>query len=336
MAMEIVDGKTASDAITGCAPIDWVKSTMSDFALAWKQTVIDVKQIAIDFFYGIRGAAISLSEGWNWLWGKILNTPPVAAVARAVSYGVAIVRKGWADVDKCTKAVIASTAAVVGGTAAVIGGIFALCAVASAVAASLPAIIAITVSAGLLLRLFAGGVRFIYNFNWNQADTAIETEYQAKLAVIAGRGAEALGYAIGTVVCGFAVGTGIATFNPTLAMRVKSVYPELYEEMKAEIESSLRAIGNIGMSIMFKNVYKNVRRWIKKQAFRFPFFNSRIENAIRAWGSPSSKAWSFASATEEAIESIQNPILRNAVEQGVEGLFEGCDESIFTLAGGLS
>lgn len=336
MALKIEDGKTASDALSGCAPIDWVKTFCSDFALAWDQTVLDVKNLVSNFLYGVQGTWDGITSGFSWLWEKITNHPVSRSIVNGVSYGIGLVRKGWNQLDKCAKTLIKGTAIVVGGVVAIGAGIFGLCAIAGAAGSNLLAAGLVTISAGLLLRAFASGVRQIYNFNWNQTDTEIEAEYKQRLISIASRTSETLGYATGTVVCGWLPGTAIATFNPVLSAKVKAVMPELWDEMREEIVASISTVSRLGVAILFKNIYKNVRTWIKKKAHRYSiFFGQRFDKVIQSWGAPGSKAWSFASGVEEKIESIQNPMTRAIAENAIEGLFEGCDESIFTLAGGL-
>lgn len=333
--MKIEDGKTASDALSGCAPIDWVKSVMSDFSYAWNQTVLDTKNLLNEFWYSAVGTVETIREGFSWLWGKITNAPVVQQVIGGVSYGIGIVKKGWQALDKCTKQLIKTGATVAAGAAALAGGIWAICAIGGAVAGSVLAQGAIVLSAGFLLRTFATGVRNLYNFNWNQTDRELESEYKNKLVTLAGLAGETVGTAIGGATCGWLVGTAIGRFNPVLAAKIKLAMPEVWEEVRETFEAFLRSTARIGAGIMFKNIYKNARRWIKKNASRIPGLSPSMEKIIKAWGEPGSKSWSFASAVEEKIESIQNPITRAFVEEGVEGFFDSCSESIFTISAAI-
>lgn len=331
--MKIEDGKTSSDMLTGCAPIDWIKGVANDFRYAWDQTVLDAKNLWNEFTSALRGTAETIREGWSWLWGNIARQPIVRQITGAVSYGVAVVKKGWQSLDACTKAMIKGSAIVAGAAAVLVGGTYALCAVAGAVASNAVLATGITLAAGALMRAFGGGVRFLYNFNWNQTDAQIEAEYQSKLTQIAGLAGGAVGAALGSAVCGWLPGTVIGKFNPVLAAKIKMAQPEIWEEAKEEFEQFFRSTIRMSIGIAFKNIYKNVRRYIKKLANnnRLPIPAS-WNNAIKAWGEPGSKSWSFASAIEDKIESIQNPILQNFAEELVDGFFDGCDNAWISLS----
>ena len=333
--MKIEDGKTASDALTGCAPIDWVKSVMSDFSYAWNQTILDTKNLVMEFYYSAVGTVETVREGFSWLWGKITNAPITQAVVGGISYGIGIVKKGWRALDKCTKAMIRTGATVAAGAAVLAGGIWAICAIAAAVGSSLIAQAAIVLTAGTVLRLLAQGVRYIYNFNWNQTDEQIEQEYKSKLTTIAGMAGDTVGTAIGGATCGWLLGTTIGRFNPILAAKIKLAMPEIYEEIEQQFSLFLQGTARIGAGIMFKNLYKNARTWIKKNAHRIPGLSDKMEKVIEAWGEPGSKSWSFASYVEEKIESIQNPITRAFVENAVESFFDSCSESVFTISAAI-
>ena len=330
--MKIEDGKTSSDALSGCAPIEWVKSVMSDFTLAWKQTMIDVKDLVKEFFYGLQGIGQTAAEGFGWLWKKVTGAPVIRGAVNAVSFGIGLAKKGWDTFDACTKTLIRSTATTGAVCAIAAGGIWAIASIAGAIGSSWVASAAITISAGFLLRTFANGVRFIYNFNWNQTDREIENNYKQKLQTIAGMAGDTVGTAIGGATCGWLVGTAIGRFNPVLAAKIKIAMPEIWEEVREQFEVFLKGVSRIGAGIMVMDIYKNARRWIKKNANRIPGLSSKWEKIIKAWGEEGSKPWSFAKVVEDKIESISNPITRAFVENTVESFFDSCTESVFTIS----
>lgn len=334
--MKIEDGKTWSDVLAGCPPIDWLKQIGENFKYAWTQTVADVRSLWEDFGYGVRGVWEGIRSGFSQVWEWQKNIPVIGDAIKGVDYGIGLVKKTWNSLTPCWKTIIVGTAAAAGAVVAIGGGIYALAAIAGWMGGSLLANIGITVTAGTLLSLFITGTRSLWNFNWNISDSQIEAQFKSKMITLSGRTGEILGTTLGGVICGWGLGTAIAYFNPSLAAKIKRIMPEVWEEILEEYKPFFGYVARLTLSSIMMSSFKTVRSWIKNSVKLMPFLGSKFQKAVESWGAEGSKPWSFASAFRESYENISNPFLQAFVEELAEEGLDSCDNNAYLVAAGLS
>jgi hypothetical protein len=186
---------------------------------------------------------------------------------------------------------------------------------------------------------------YIYNFNWNVSDTTLDQQLNATKQVLAGQLGATMGNAFGFLACGVLPAGAIAVFNEPLgAYLLKEVGEEALEEFAANLAQLLRLSFRSTAQYLFISAYKNVRfaikRWVSSadnntKNLINKIFGSNMSEAIKNWGEPNSKPWSFRLKVEEAIDNIQNPLLQEFVEEFYDEALDSCVEAGYVIAGGL-
>lgn len=185
-----------------------------------------------------------------------------------------------------------------------------------------------------VIRWGVTAVQRVWNFNFNASDADLNRQQEQRIEALYGVAGGALGSALGRILCGGAGVGSVAVFNPKLAASVAAMIgPEQLDEVMDEFTLLLRSAQQVAVAGLMTEGYKNVRSWIKAQA-RSPWFQRNFPKLAKIadeWGKEGGKAWSFAIATENFVESIENQRIQNFVEEFLEEFGEGCSESLLAL-----
>jgi len=180
------------------------------------------------------------------------------------------------------------------------------------------------------------GVQFIYNFDWNISDTAIDKQIEGLWNSFGGILGGAVGRAIGWIGCGLVPAATVFSFNQSMgAYLLKEVGEQALDEMLDAASEVINAGFRMGAQATFLWLYKDVRRALKDPsnpfgvALRSVMGNKQVDD----WGT--GESWTMAKAVEKKIESIPNTFWRNFVEEAFEEGTEACIEAGFAVAGGI-
>jgi hypothetical protein len=181
-----------------------------------------------------------------------------------------------------------------------------------------------------------GGVQFIWNFNWQISDTAIDRQIESLWNSFGGILGGAAGRAIGWLSCGLVPSAAIFSFNQSLGTHLLlEVGEQAIDEMLDAASEVINSGFRLGAQATFLWLYKDVRRALKDpnnifgMGLRAVLGNQAIDN----WGS--GESWTIAQAVEEKIESIPNVFWRNFTEEMFEEGSEACIEAGYAVAGGI-
>jgi hypothetical protein len=195
---------------------------------------------------------------------------------------------------------------------------------------------AISFSFTKLWSWIVSSVQFIYNFNWNISDTAIDKQIQGLWTSFGGILGGAVGRAIGWVSCGVVPAAAIFSFNQSLGTHLlKEVGEQALDELLDAASEVINGGFRLGTQATFLWLYKDVRRALKDpnnifgQGLRAVLGTKTVDN----WGT--GESWTIAKAVEERIESIPDTFWRNLTEEMFEEGSEACIEAGFAVAGGI-
>lgn len=185
----------------------------------------------------------------------------------------------------------------------------------------------------------------IYNFDWNITDRTIDQQFEQAKIMIAGQLGETAGNAFGYLACGVIPSASILVFNEPLALYLlKKVGEEALDELAGNLQALITISFRLLLRSFFLDSYKNIRKAIKsyirtrstreKSAIN-SFFNGKITDAIDNWGEENSKPWSFSLEVQERIESIDNDLLQEFVEEFYDESKDACIEAGYVIAEGL-
>lgn len=282
---------------------------------------------------GYEAVKKKVNQGWQFFKQWFTDDPisATAAVAAGVlTLGVIVVVAGSAS------------GAIVGGLAA-LRSLRLITLAKGALAVALGAGVV-----GSIIRFAVRGVQFAWNFNWNITDKQIRAQQEGLIGSLYGQAGEALGSTLGTLLCGAAPvevlkRANVVKVNPVMLAKIREVtqfdphneeYGELYEEMMENLKSLVRAGTRVASQIAFIESFKNIRKFIKGftknsgLAQAFPGLAKLVEK----WGEEGSQAWSFASAVENAVESISDQNIQNFTEELVESFMDACTESTMIIS----
>lgn len=201
---------------------------------------------------------------------------------------------------------------------------------------------------GTLIRFAVRGVQFAYNFNWNITDSQIRQQQKALIDGLYGQFGEAAGTALASLLCGFAPvkiieRANVVKVNPIMLARIKEIsefdpqsdsYGELYEEMMESLKALVASGTRVAAQTLFLESYKNMRKFIKDTFLMtgidklFPGLGKMVKN----WGAEGSKPWSFASAVEDWVESIDDQRIQNFTEEFIESFMDTCTENVMVIS----
>jgi hypothetical protein len=195
---------------------------------------------------------------------------------------------------------------------------------------------AISFSFTKLWSWIVGGIQFIYNFDWNISDTAIDKQIEGLWNSFGGILGGATGRAIGWISCGLVPAASIFSFNQSLGTHLLlEVGEQAIDEMLDAASEVINAGFRLGAQATFLWLYKDVRRALKDpnnifgQGLRAVLGSKTIDN----WGT--GESWTIAKAVEKKIESIPSAFWRNFTEQMLEEGSEACIEAGYAVAGGI-
>ncbi|MEG4066254.1 hypothetical protein QUA42_02680 [Microcoleus sp. Pol11C2] len=195
---------------------------------------------------------------------------------------------------------------------------------------------AISFSFTKLWSWIVSGVQFIYNFNWNISDTAIDKQIQGLWTSFGGILGGAAGRAIGWLGCGVVPAAAVFSFNQSLGTHLlKEVGEQALDEMLDAASEVINAGFRMGTQATFLWLYKDVRRALKDpnsifgQGLRAVLGSKTVDN----WGT--GESWTIAKAVEETVEKIPDVFWRNFTEEMIEEGSEACIEAGFAVAGGI-
>lgn len=192
-------------------------------------------------------------------------------------------------------------------------------------------------SLSALWGLFTSSLQFVWNFDWNMSDQTIDQQIANAWNALAGMLGGTLGNLVGYLGCGVLPGATIMSFNePMGAYILANVTEELAEEFLANLSNLVRYTLISAVQSLLLVGFKNLRKMIKSQSELVGrIFGDKAEKAIRAWGAPNAKPWSFAIAVDNAVESIPNTFIRNFVEEFLEEAWDGCVEAGYVVANSI-
>lgn len=180
------------------------------------------------------------------------------------------------------------------------------------------------------------GVQFIYNFDWNISDTAIDKQIEGLWNSFGGILGVAVGKAIGWIGCGLVPAATVFSFNQSMgAYLLKEVGEQALDEMLDAASSVINAGFRMGSQATFLWLYKDVRGALKDPSnpFGAALRSFMGDKKVNDWGT--GESWTIAKAVEKKIESIPNVFWRNFTEELLEEGTEACIEAGFAVAGGI-
>jgi hypothetical protein len=146
------------------------------------------------------------------------------------------------------------------------------------------------------------GVQFIYNFDWNISDTAIDKQIEGLWNSFGGILGGAVGRTIGWIGCGLVPAATVFTFNQSMgAYLLKEVGERAIDEMLESASEVINAGFRLGAQATFLWLYKDVRRALKDPtnpfgaALRSVMGNKKIDD----WGT--GESWTIAKAVEKKV-----------------------------------
>lgn len=325
----IADNKTSSAIYAGYADAAYKRS----FTEPFKNVVTSVKKLTTKLIDKTKEFVGQVKKGLKFFadWWK---DDPIGATAGALAVGLSV-----------------GVVVVVGGqlAGAITGGIAALrtLRLVSLIKAGLKIAFA-SVAVGALIRWMIRGVQYLWNFNWNISDTDIRKQQEGAINQLYGLAGNVVGTSLATVLCGVAPieiskRTGLVRVNPmTLALMRELTefnphsddYGEIYEEMMEAMKALVNAGSRAASQVIFLESYKNIRKWIKNgyKIFGLSVIFPQFQKTLDAWGKEGSQAWSFASATENWIESISDQRIQNFTEEAIESFMDTCTENAMVIS----
>jgi len=187
---------------------------------------------------------------------------------------------------------------------------------------------------------FVSGFQFIWNFNWNASDEELDKSIVSSFNSLGGTLGGTLGSALGYLACGAVPGAILFAFNePMGAYVLREVGEEAFDEIAGNVAALIRQTGNLLVKASVTWLYKNIRNLWRKPDSEFKRQliakgNMKPEDINKALADRN-KPWSFASATENLIESIPNEFLRNFTEELLEEFADSCVEAGYVVTNSM-
>ncbi len=198
---------------------------------------------------------------------------------------------------------------------------------AAGIIAAIPAVIGLIGTAG----------RTLYSFNWNVSDKELDQELKSSLESLYSQLGSAAGSAVGWLVCGILPGAVTFAFNPAVARMVMAdMAQEAQEEVWGTLASCRQGAIALLASAMMKKGYQSARRWLKRPDSPFyGFLKEHFGERFDKWGQDNQPSFSFSQYTEDRIEEIPDPGVRNFTEEFVDSLFDSCNEALQNLSNSM-
>lgn len=188
-------------------------------------------------------------------------------------------------------------------------------------------------------QLLTSAVQFIWNFNWNATDKALTDNIKSSFNALGSTLGSTIGNGLGYLVCG-ALPTGLVmTFNEPLALHIfEDLGEEAIEEVSGNLTTLITQTGALIVKTATTYLYSNIRGLFIDSSDEFKTklkAQGLNQAAITSSLEQRDKPWSFASKTEEKIESIPNEFLKNFTEELFEEFSETCIEAGYLVAQGI-
>ena len=132
----------------------------------------------------------------------------------------------------------------------------------------------------------------------------------------------------------------MAVFNPGLALHVmEEVGEEAAEEIVEAVANLVHLVGQQAIRYSFCQIYKNFRSVLRPGAIavaqKFVQLGILSQASVDAANKKKDEPWSFASALEETIDDIKDPIKKEFLEEFYDELGDSCIEAGFVVAGSV-
>ena len=182
----------------------------------------------------------------------------------------------------------------------------------------------------------------IWNFNWQSTDAELKQSIEAQNVNIAAAWGGVTGRGIGWLAA-IAIGAGISLVIPVVggtalaAAVVATTSKEALEDLAGEIRAAVTTtVGAIATKALLGG-YIAIRRAIRAAALKidwkpYGFLGGRIGSAIANWGQKPGVSWTFESAAEDAIESIDSLPLQAFIEEAAEESWDAFIEGGYVVA----
>lgn len=176
------------------------------------------------------------------------------------------------------------------------------------------------------VQLGFSALEYLWRFDWNMSDTAIDTRVQSSLVGLASIAGGALGNTLGMVGCS----TGMAFLNPAaFAWAMEDITEEVFEEIAGNFQVLLTASVRTAANAAVLLGYKSLRSWLKSSGIADAILGA--EKAAQ-WGN-GKVIVSLAKAWEDKVEAIPNVALQAFIEELFEEGYEACKEITLFIAG---
>lgn len=180
--------------------------------------------------------------------------------------------------------------------------------------------------------LIVNSVQFVVNFDFGATDAALDAAAKGQWEAIAAQFGGVAGNAAGWLVGGVLPGALLFQFNEVAAIAVlREVGEEALEELSAGVFALTQSLLRIAVRTAFVRSFKAFRKWLKKPG---NLFAGLLPASLReAWAT--GKSWRIATEIEKKVESIQNPVTQNFIEEFLEEFSDAVIEAGYVVAGGL-
>lgn len=184
------------------------------------------------------------------------------------------------------------------------------------------------------------GFLFIANFNWNATDAQLDAQIkQAEIGLAAAKGRLA-GQSLGYAICGFLPAATIAVFNEPMALYIlKEVGEEAAEEISQSLANLVQLQFQQQSRTAFINLYKNFRGLLrgaaKGVAQTLVAGGILSQESVDKMDKNRNEPWSFASALDDTVDEIKDPIDKAYAEEFWDELQDSCIDAGYLVAGGI-
>lgn len=186
--------------------------------------------------------------------------------------------------------------------------------------------------------------QFIWNFDFNATDQALDQRLNAMKTIIAGQLGGTLGNLTGYFLCGIVPASAIFVFNEPLGLYLlKEAGEEMFDEFMGNLYLLSRSVFYLGVQYLLTSAYKSARRSIKKffadenspqSVLARRIFGNKFNDMVKAWGNGKG-IWSFSHQFNQAIDSIKPDWLQEFTEEFFEEAFDACVEAGYVIANGI-
>lgn len=204
-----------------------------------------------------------------------------------------------------------------------------------AISSALSAIPHLVWSVSAIWDLFVQTAQFVYYFDWNVPDSALDQRAASQWQAYAGILGGTVGNTLGWLACGVLPSTTIMAVNESMGAYVlREVGEEALEEFAFNVSFVLRYTLTTLAQQGFYNTYKNVRKWLKDPENKTleRIFGGRAQAIRENWGAADSESFTFANEVEERIEKIPSQFWQTFTEELIEEAFDACIEAGYVVA----